>query len=151
MIDRDITDNITADCQKRMQTQEAHDIDCTCDSCCRISGPNCQDNRDQCEETEQSSGRMTKMKHKFMPIMGNCAVILAVIGLSGSINRINALDRIAAINIAPIHGQDIPGFRSIDTSKIINLNRSSLITSNHIESDIEVPRIVPGIAEAIAD
>jgi hypothetical protein len=124
MIDSDITGHITSDCEKRMQTPEtpgAHGVDCTCDTCCPISESNCQDNRDQCEQTQPSSGRMKKMKDKLVPILANCAVILAVIGLSGSISRINAINRIQAANINAIHRQTSSGVE-INYLNIVDLD-----------------------------
>ena len=127
MLDSDITNNMTSDCQELMPTQEmpeTHESDCTCESCCQISISNCQDNRDQCEETESPSGRMGKMKEKLMPIMTNCAVILAVIGLSGSIGRAETIERIQATNIEAIHRQAIPRVGDIERYDVVDINRS---------------------------
>lgn len=90
MTDSDITRNIIADCGQP-QTQEmieAHQVGCTCECCCKLSESNCQDNLDQCEEAQQpSGGGMKKMRGKLTPMMANCAVLLAVLVLSGQIAR----------------------------------------------------------------
>lgn len=133
MIDSHITGN-TSDCQELMQTHEtitAHEADCTCDSCCQTSTSNCQDNRDQCEETELT-GKVKKMKTKFVPIIANCAVILAI-GLSGSIKEITAVDIISANNIAAINRQIIPDIQRLD---IVDANRS-IINATNVRVPIE--------------
>lgn len=139
MIDSDITGNITSDCQELMQTEEipeTHHTDCTCDCCCPISISNCQDNRDECEETEQPSGRMKKMKDKLVPIVANCAVIIAVIGLSGSISRISAVERISATRISAIQRQIIPAIQDINRVDIFD--RSVINDSRTRTNAIEI-------------
>ena len=133
MIDSDITGNIT----------ETHDTDCTCESCCPNSISNCQDNRDECEETEQPSGRMKKMKDKLVPIMANCAVIIAVIGLSGSISQSKAIEHISASRIDAIHRQISPAIQDIQRVNSIG------ISSNRIATKI-APQISQAINGAIA-
>ena len=138
MIDGDITGNVTSDCQEMMQTQEmpeAHDVDCSCECCCKISQTNCQDNRSECEDAEQVSGRMRKMRKRFVPLLANGAVILAVIGFSGSINRISAIERIP-IDISSIHSQVIPAIPAIpeisEISDIPQINGHTIdIAPNH--------------------
>jgi len=109
MIDSDITGNIP----------ETHDTDCTCECCCPSSISNCEDTRDQCEETERPSERIKKMKDKLVPIMANCAVIIAVIGLSGTISRINAIEHISANRIDSIQRQISPAIQDISRRDII--------------------------------
>jgi hypothetical protein len=133
MIDSDIIGNIT----------ETHDTDCTCESCCPSSMSNCQDNRDECEETEQRSGRMKTMKDKLVPIMANCAVIIAVIGLSGSISQSKAIEHTSASRIDAIHRQISPAI--LDIHRINSIE----IQSNRIATTI-APQISPAINGAIA-
>jgi len=135
MIDGDITGNITSDCQELMQTHEtstAHDTDCTCDSCCQTSKSNCQDNRDQCEQTEPSSGKVKKMKDKLVPILVNSAVILAI-ALAGSISESRASGIISANDIAAINRQVISDIHRVD---IVDANRS-IINATDVRVPIE--------------
>jgi|GEM_PF-6303498 len=107
MLDSDIR-NITTNCQERMQPEETnagHGPDCTCETCCCDSSQsNCQDNGDQCEP---SPGMMKQMNDKRLPTLASYALILAIIGITGGINRINAIERISAHNIDLAHGQII--------------------------------------------
>jgi hypothetical protein len=86
MSDSDITGNIGADCRELPQTQEMidHEAHCTCDGCCMRAESICQDNLNQCAEAQQPSGGMKKMRNKLTPILANCAVLLAILGLSGA-------------------------------------------------------------------
>ena len=129
MIDSDITGNVP----------ETHDTDCTCECCCPSSIANCQDN--ECEETEQPSGRMKKMKDKLVPIMANCAVIIAVIGLSGSISQSKALERISTSRIDAIQRQISPAIQDINRVDIIGRSIINKTIARHIST---------GIAGAIA-
>lgn len=104
MTDSDITGNITADCGQIPQRQEmieGHESGCTCDSCCELSESNCQDNLDQCEQTQQPSGGMKGMKTKLRPIMANCAVLLAILTLSVVVARAGTIRSVDAIQINP--------------------------------------------------
>ncbi|HKR23267.1 MAG TPA: hypothetical protein VJS17_11760 [Pyrinomonadaceae bacterium] len=56
--------------------------------------------------------------------MTNCAVILAVIGLSGSIGRAETIERIQATNIEAIHRQAIPRVGDIERYDVVDINRS---------------------------
>lgn len=81
----DFTGNLNSDCEKPIchaTDCETHHADCTCDSCCQLTDSVCEDNRDPYEETLRPSGG-TKMKKKLMPMLANCAVLLAVITISG--------------------------------------------------------------------
>src|SRR5437870_5239464 len=104
MTNSDITGNITADCGQVPQKQEmieAHEVGCTCDCCCPLSKSNCQDNLDQCEETEQLSGGTKTMRRKLTPIMANCAVLLAIFALSGLVARASNFRNADRIHINP--------------------------------------------------
>jgi hypothetical protein len=104
MIDSDIMGNITADCGQLPQKQEmneAHEIGCTCDSCCHLSESNCQDNLDQYEETQQPSGGMKKMRSKLTPIMASCGILLAIVVLAGQIARASNIPGSDTIQINP--------------------------------------------------
>jgi hypothetical protein len=104
MIDSDITGNIAACCHELPQKQEmidAHESDCACDCCRLLSESNCQDNLDQCEEAQQPSGGMKKMRSKLTPIMANCAVLLAILALSGLSARASNIRGADTIHINP--------------------------------------------------
>jgi hypothetical protein len=103
MTDSDITGNITADCGQVPQKQEmieGHEVGCTCD-CCQLSESICQDNLDQCEQAQQPSGGMKRMKGKLTPIMANCAVLLAIFALSGLVARAGNIRSSDTIHINP--------------------------------------------------
>ena len=123
MIESDITINVTADCQELMPTHETnmpHATDCTCDSCCcETSTSHCQDNREECEATQQHSERLNTM-NKLMPVIAKCAVILAI-GLSGSIKEISAAESISANTIGVSQRAEIS---AINRRDIVEVNRA---------------------------
>ena len=82
------------------------------------------------------------MKDKLVPIMANCAVIIAVIGLSGSISRISAVERISATRIHAIHRQISPAIQDIQRVNSIGTS------SNRIATEI-APQISQAIGGAI--
>lgn len=106
MIESDITRNMS-DCEDSMQKPacDAHHPDCTCDDCCQSSRSICED-RD-CAETQQPSEGKTKMRNKLVPILANCVVLLAAIGISGRIieaRLINHSPENSAVAIANLAG-----------------------------------------------
>jgi len=75
---------------------------------------------------------MKKMKDKLVPIMANCAFIIAVIGLSGSISQSKASAHISTSRIDAIQrqiGKDINRIDIINRS-IINKAISSQISTS---------------------
>jgi hypothetical protein len=152
-IESDITGNITADCHQLTQNQEMinmHEADCTCDCCCQLSEPNCQDSLDQCEETQQPSERRNKMKSKLMPILVNCVLVLSVIGFSDTIAQARSGDDL--ININPIVENRIGNILSGSVAIVIDeLNDAGatataedVIAENVIESNNQPNNTING-------
>jgi len=121
MTDSNFTSNTTSECQQPMPTQpmpKTHDADCTCDTCCKISNSNCQDNRDECEKTQSSSERIQKtMKTRIMQI----AVLLASITFTGVFDTAKATDRLLNIYVDVTYSLAVP-----DLKGVTKLNRRDL-------------------------
>ena len=84
MIESDIRGNSDAECEMPIchgTECETHHPECTCDDCCQLTDSFCEDNRDQCEQTHQSSGGK-KMMNKLMPILAKAVVLPAVLAIS---------------------------------------------------------------------
>lgn len=140
MTDSDITGNITADCGQVPQGQEmieGHEAGCTCNCCCELSESNCQDNLDQCEQAQQPSGGMTRMKSKLTPIMANCAVLLAILALSGLVARGGNIRSADTIHINPAIDNQIA---DTDAGIVTRINHPAIIRGYDVidANDIEL-------------
>jgi hypothetical protein len=153
MVESDITGNISSDCENPLanSASEMHHPDCTCDGCCQSSQSICEDN--DCSEAQQVTGGKKKMRNKLVPILANCAVLLAFIGISVRIieaaeihpsleNRAAAITTLASIQSREIINAPIAGSRieAIDNA-IVNADRINLIPG----------RIASGLIIASAD
>ncbi len=160
MIESDINGNICTDCEEPMSKPASvmHHLDCTCDACCQPCQSICEDN--DCAEAEEAAEGKTKIRNKLVPILANCVVLLAVIGVSGRIiqaGEINRSPENSAAAIAKVAG--IPGREIINTaiaslrintinSAIVKTHQISLIEINSFDraiivSSAEIQTITP--------
>ena len=140
MMENDFTGNLNSDCEKPMchaTDCETHHADCTCDSCCQLTDSVCEDNRDQCEETLRPSGG-TKMKNKLMPMLANCAVLLAVITISGLVTNAKEFDRSLQTSAVQVE-QRITDVRGAEVINNAEIPFGILATKNKLPRDIDPP------------
>lgn len=180
MTESDITRNMSTDCQNTMQkpTCDVHHPGCNCDECCKTSQSICEDH--DCAEGQQSSEGKKKMRNKLVPILANCVVLLAIVGVSGRIiearqinhtpeNNAAAIAKLAGIQGREINNGVIAGYNihaidnaivAADPINLINIrdfDRANIAVRNNrarIISSIEIPTITPtaiAIAHRIDD